>query len=69
MCPLCIGSAFWLITGTSSAGGIAVLATRVIGKQPTAQPDTAPRADSQSILTPRDGATDSGAVTTMPNAK
>jgi len=32
MCPLCIGSALLAVTGASSAGGLAVIAARIAGK-------------------------------------
>jgi hypothetical protein len=31
MCPACIGSAFLLLTGASSAGGLALIASRAFG--------------------------------------
>jgi hypothetical protein len=31
MCPLCIGSAFLALTGASSAGGLVLIAARVVG--------------------------------------
>jgi hypothetical protein len=31
MCPVCIGSTFLALTGASSAGGLVLLAARVVG--------------------------------------
>ena len=31
MCPACIGSALLLLTGTTSAGGLALIASRTLG--------------------------------------
>jgi hypothetical protein len=31
MCPVCIGSALLLLSGTSSAGGLALIASRACG--------------------------------------
>jgi hypothetical protein len=38
MCPACIGSALVLLTGASSAGGVALIASRVLGTRPPAPP-------------------------------
>ena len=40
MCPVCIGSAWLVLTGTGSAGGLTLIAARVLGARP-AQPPAA----------------------------
>jgi hypothetical protein len=59
MCPACIQSALLLLTGAGSAGGIALIASRVLGarrqvpleenpEQPHAHADRKLRADATS---------------------
>jgi hypothetical protein len=36
MCPACIGSALLLLTGATSAGGLAVFGVRAVGTRPAA---------------------------------
>jgi hypothetical protein len=44
MCPVCIGSALLVLTGTGSAGGLALVAARVLGSRPQKAPAPPARA-------------------------
>jgi len=40
MCPACIGSALLLLTGATSTGGLALVASRALGARSSALPPT-----------------------------
>ena len=62
MCPLCIGSAFLVLTGAGSAGGLAVIVARAAGagtaphapdgSQPNRPSDRSAPADGASTRDP-----------------
>jgi hypothetical protein len=43
MCPVCIGSALLVLTGTGSAGGLTLVAARVLGARAAKTPAPLPR--------------------------
>ena len=57
MCPLCIGSAFLVLTGAGSAGGLAVIVARAAGARTAPHaPDSAESNRPPDQRTPPDGA-------------
>jgi hypothetical protein len=47
MCPVCIGSALLVLTGTGSAGGLTLVAARVLGARAAKTPAPRPRPPAQ----------------------
>lgn len=59
MCPLCIGSALLVLTGVSSAGGLAVIMARAAGARMAPQaPDSAELSQASDQGMSPDGARD-----------